>query len=193
MTIRSSVGLPHLSQFGGAFPCGAFSGGSDTATPLALSGNQAEDESSLFSKSATAKFKIGHSGLKPASTRCRRHLYVKPGGCPWPAHVAPSPPRAMSSNARPDYAGALARTRGTNNGRGSRCELGKGPRAIGDATPLFGRSDGGRLPARRDGKTDGAFPVDPRHACGYCGRNHRSAPASAAKGVQGIFRPSLWR
>ncbi len=134
---------------------------------LALSGNQAEDESSLFSKSATAKFKIGHSGLKPASTRCRRHLYVKPGGWPWPAHVAPSPPRAMSSNARPDYAGALARTRGTNNGRGSRCELGKGPRAIGDATPLFGRSDGGRLPTRRDGKTDGAFPVDPRHACGY--------------------------
>jgi hypothetical protein len=62
--------LPHLSQFGGAFPCGAFSEGSDTATPLALSGSQAEDESSLFSKSATAKFKIGHSGLKPASTRC---------------------------------------------------------------------------------------------------------------------------
>ena len=27
-------------------------------SPLALSGNQAEDESSLFSKSATAKFKI---------------------------------------------------------------------------------------------------------------------------------------
>jgi len=51
--------LPHLSQVGGAFPCGALSGGSDTATPpLALSGNQAEDESSLFSKSATAKFKI---------------------------------------------------------------------------------------------------------------------------------------
>jgi hypothetical protein len=52
--------LPHLSQFGGAFPCGAFSGGSDTATPLALSGNQAKDESSLFSKLTTAKFKIGH-------------------------------------------------------------------------------------------------------------------------------------
>jgi len=52
--------LADLSQFGGALPCGAFSGGSDTATPLALSDNQANDESSLFSRSATAKFKISH-------------------------------------------------------------------------------------------------------------------------------------
>src|SRR6266571_5263274 len=116
---------------------------------LALSGNQAEDESSLFSKSATAKFKIGHSGLKPASTRCRRHLYVKPGGCPWLAHVAPSPPRAMSSNARPDYAGALARTRGTNNGRGSRCELGKGPRAPERGSKEFSERPYGEKPEDR--------------------------------------------
>src|SRR5207245_10590295 len=103
---------------------------------------------------------------RPLRLKTGQHSLPSPPLCeagrvpPWPAHVAPSPPRAMSSNARPDYAGALARTRGTNNGRGSRCELGKGRRAIGDATPLFGRIDGGRLPTRRDGKTDGEFPVD---------------------------------
>src|SRR6266498_5775046 len=56
MAIRSSVGLPHLSQFGGAFPCGALSGGSDTTTPSALSDNQAKDESSPFSKSASGRW-----------------------------------------------------------------------------------------------------------------------------------------
>src|SRR6266568_6848259 len=52
MTVRSSIGLPHLSQFGGVFPCGALSGGSDTATP---SDKQAKDESSPFSKPASGR------------------------------------------------------------------------------------------------------------------------------------------
>jgi hypothetical protein len=34
---------------------------------LALSDNQAKDESSLFSRSTTAKFKFGHQASKPAT------------------------------------------------------------------------------------------------------------------------------
>src|SRR6266567_1348919 len=72
---------------------------------------------------------------------------------------------------------------GTRHGDRSRCEIGKGSRSIGGATPLSRRSVGGRLPARRDGKANEAFPVDPRHACGYPGSNPRRAPASATKNL----------